>query len=90
MSVKVRIPSILRKYANRQELLDVTGYSPIECVHNLVLQFPKLRRWLYDKQGELRPQVLFFVNGQRIHADGLANPLNDGDEVSIFFAIGGG
>jgi len=90
MSVKVRIPSLLRKYANRQELLDVTGYNPIECVHNLALQFPKMRRWLYDKQGELRPQVLFFVNGQRIYAEGLTNPLNDGDEVSIFLAIGGG
>jgi len=49
-----------------------------------------MRRWLYDKQVELRPQVLFFVNGQRIHADGLTNPLNDSDEVSIFLAIGGG
>ncbi len=90
MSVKVRIPPLLRKYANRQELLDATGHSPIECVHNLVLQFPKMRRWLYDKQGELRPQVLFFVNGQRIHANELTNPLNDGDEVFIFLAIGGG
>lgn len=90
MSVKVRIPSLLRKYANRQELLDVTGYSPIECVHNLALQFPEMRQWLYDKQGELRPQVQFFVNGQKIDADGLTNPLNDGDEVSIFLAIGGG
>ncbi len=90
MSVKVRIPSILRKYANRQELLDVTGQSPIECVHDLQVQFPSLRRWLYDKQGELRPQVQFFVNGQKIDADGLTNPLNDGDELFIFLAIGGG
>ena len=90
MSVKVKIPSILRKYANRQELLDVTGQSPIECVHNLVLQFPEMKRWLYDKQGELRPQVVFFVNGQGIYADGLTNPLNDGDELFIFLAIGGG
>ena len=90
MSVKVKIPSILRKYANRQELLDVTGYSAIECVHNLALQFPEMKRWLYDKEGELRPQVVFFVNGQGINADELTNPLNNGDEVSIFFAIGGG
>ena len=90
MSVKVRIPSILRKYANRQELLDVAGYSPIECLHDLVLRFPSMRRWLYDKQGELRPQVWFFVNGERIYADELTNPLSDGDELFIFLAIGGG
>jgi molybdopterin converting factor small subunit len=49
-----------------------------------------MRQWLYDKQGELRPQVQFFVNGQKIDADGLTNPLNDGDELFIFLAIGGG
>jgi len=90
MSVKLRIPPLLRKYTNRQELFDVTGYSPIECLDNLVLQFPGLRRWLYDKQGELRPQVWFFVNGERIYADEFTNPLKDGDELFVFLAIGGG
>ena len=90
MSVKVRLPSLLRKYANGQELLEVTGYSPVECLHNLVVQFPDIRRWVYDKQGELRPQVWFFVNGERRPADELTNSLKDGDELSIFLALGGG
>jgi molybdopterin converting factor small subunit len=90
MSVKVRISSLLRKYANGQELLEVTGYSPVECLHNLVVQFPNIRRWVYDKQGELRPQVWFFTNGERISADELTNPLKDGDELFIILAIGGG
>ena len=90
MSVKVRISSLLRKYANGQELLEVTGYSPVECLHNLVVQFPDIRRWVYDKQGELRPQVWFFTNGERISADELTNPLKDGDELFIFLALGGG
>lgn len=90
MSIKVRIPLLLSKYANGQELLEVAGYSPIECAHNLVVQFPDIRRWLYDKQGELRPQVWFFVNGERISAGELTNPLRDGDEIFIFLALGGG
>ncbi|MCK4698392.1 MAG: molybdopterin synthase sulfur carrier subunit [Dehalococcoidia bacterium] len=90
MSVKVRIPLLLSKYANGQELLGVAGYSPIECAHNLVVQFPNIRRWLYDKQGELRPQAWFFVNGERIPADELTNLLRDGDELFIFLALGGG
>ncbi|MCK5653786.1 MAG: molybdopterin synthase sulfur carrier subunit [Dehalococcoidia bacterium] len=90
MSIKVRIPLLLSKYANGQELLEVAGYSPIECAHNLVVQFPDIRRWLYDKQGELRPQVWFFVNGERISAGELTNPLRDGDEIFILLALGGG
>ena len=90
MGVKVKVSSLLRKYTNQQELVDVTGYSPIECLNDLVLQFPNLRRWLYDKQGKLRPQVWFFVNGERIYADELTNQLNDGDELFVFLAVGGG
>ncbi|TEU03233.1 MAG: hypothetical protein E3J24_04205 [Dehalococcoidia bacterium] len=90
MSVKVRIPLLLSKYANGQELLGVAGYSPIGCAHNLVVQFPNIRRWLYDKQGELRPQVWFFANRERIPADELTNLLRDGDELFIFLALGGG
>lgn len=90
MSVKVRVSSLLRKFTNWQELVEVTGYSPVECLHNLEAQFPSIRRWLHDKQGQLRPQVQFFVNGERIYADELTNPLNDGDELFILLAIGGG
>ena len=90
MSVTVKVPSLLRKYTNGQELLEVTGYSPMECLHSLVVQFPSIRKWLYDKQGELRPQVWFFVNGERINADELINPLNDGDELLIMLAVAGG
>ena len=89
MSVTVKVPSLLRKYTNGQELLEVPGYSPMECLNNLVVQFPSIRRWLYDKQGEVRPQVWFFVNGERINADELTNPLNDGDELLIMLAVAG-
>ena len=75
MSVRVKLPLLLRKYANGQELLEMAGYSSIECAHNLVVRFPDIRRWLYDKQGELRPQIWFFVDGERIPAAELTNLL---------------
>ena len=90
MTVRVKLTLLLSKRANGQELLEVAGYSPIECAHNLVVQFPDIRRWVYDKQGELRPQVWFFANRERISADELTNPLKDGDELFIFLALGGG
>lgn len=78
------------KYTNRQELLEATGHSPIECLYNLEAQFPQIKKWLYDKKGELRPQVWFFVNGEKILRDDLNKTLNDGDEVFVLLAIGGG
>jgi molybdopterin converting factor small subunit len=90
MSVTVKVPSLLMKYTNGQELLEVTGHSPVECLQNLVVRFPNIRRWVYNKQGELRPQVWFFVNGERINADDITRPLRDGDELFVLLALGGG
>ena len=90
MSVKVKIPSLLNKYANGQELLEVEGYSVMECAHNLIIELPELRRWLYDEQGELRPQLWFFINGERIYSDEFTKSLKDGDELFFLLASGGG
>lgn len=90
MGVKIKIAPILRKSTNGQELVEVKGRSPIDCLRDLGTKFPKIRRWLYNKDGKLRPQVMLFVNGERIHTGELTKPLNDGDELSILVAIGGG
>lgn len=87
MSVTVKLPSLLRKYTNGQELLEVTGYSPMECLANLTAQFPSLRRWLYNKQGEVATHVLIFINGKQASVDEL---LSDGDELLILLAVSGG
>jgi len=90
MSVKVKISSLLRGSTNGQEIVEVTGNTPLECLHSLESKFPKMKKWLYDKKGELRPQVWFFVNGERIFRDDLNKPLNDGDELFVLLAISGG
>ena len=90
MSVTIKIAALFRKFTNGQEFVKVTRNSPVECLHELEARFPKIKRWLYDKQGNLRPQVWFFVNGQKISADDMTKPLNDGDELFFVLAISGG
>ena len=90
MSVNLRVSALLRKFTNWQEVVEVRGANPIECLHDLEAQFPAIRDWLYNKQGELLPQIQFYVNGERIYSDELTNPVKDGDEVFILLAIGGG
>jgi molybdopterin converting factor small subunit len=90
MAVKVKVSSLLRKYIDWQESVEVKGDTPLECLHALETQFPSIKRLLYDKEGKLRPQFWFFVNGQKINANELAKPLKDGDELMILLAISGG
>jgi molybdopterin converting factor small subunit len=90
MDVTIKIAALFRKFTNGQEFVKVAGNSPIECLHELEARFPKIRRWLYDKQGKLRPQIWFFVNGQKISADEMTKPLNNGDELFFVLAISGG
>lgn len=90
MRVNVKLAPILCKSTDGQGLVEVKGSSPLECLHDLELQFPSVRRWLYDKQGEFRSEVLFFVNGVRTFAEELTKQSNDGDEIFIMLAIAGG
>jgi molybdopterin converting factor small subunit len=90
MDVTVKVPALFRRFTNGQEFVKVSGNTPIECLYELEARFPQIKRWLYDKQGNLRPQVWLFVNGQKISADDLNKPLNDGDELYLIIAISGG
>lgn len=90
MSVKVKITTLLLKYTEGQEIVAVDGTTPVECLDEIKSRFPKMKKWLYDKNSELRPQIWLFVNGERIFTDDIDKQLKDGDEISILLAIGGG
>jgi len=90
MGVTIKVSPLFRRFTNGQEFVEVTGNSTMDCLQELESRFPKIKRWLYDKQGNLRPQVWFFVNGQKIPADEMSKPLNDGDELFFVLAISGG
>lgn len=91
MSVKVRIPSPLRQLINcPEEVVEVAGDNVLECLDNLAVQFPDIKQWLYNKQGELFPYIHIYVNGERDPTDELKRPLNDGDELLILVMVAGG
>ncbi len=88
--VRVRLSALMRLEADDQETVEVSGRTPVECASELVARFPRLRRLLYDKEGELRPQVWFFVNGDKLLVDELDRELSDGDELFLVVALSGG
>jgi molybdopterin converting factor small subunit len=90
MDVCIRLPGMLRVLANGQERVQVTGNTTLECLEDLESQFPVVRDWIRDREGELLTYVQFFVNGERVHGDDLSRSLKNGDEIAIIVAMGGG
>ena len=91
MTIKVRIPTPLRRLTAGQDTLQLSGESLSQCIENLEAQFPGLRGRLLDETGELRRFVNIYVNGEDVRfLQGLGTPLKPGDEVSIVPAVAGG
>jgi len=90
MVVSILLPGMLRVLANGQERVQVTGNTTLQCLEDLESQFPAVRDWIRDGEGELLSYVQFFVNGERMHGDDLCRLLKSGDEIAIIVAMGGG
>jgi len=88
--VRVRLSALMRLEADNQETVEVSGRTPVECAGELAARFPRLKRLLYDKEGNLRPQVWFFVNGDKLFVEELERELSDGDELFLVLALSGG
>jgi molybdopterin converting factor small subunit len=90
MTVSVRLSNLLRQATNWQDVVNVDAKTPDECLRLLEAQFPGVRKWIYDKSGNMWDRIQLFVNGKRIPRDALTQPMKDGDEFHILLNIGGG
>jgi len=91
MSVKVRIPTPLRKLTHEQELVEVAPGTIGAAIAEMQSRFPGIRERLMDESGQVRRFVNIYVNEEDIRfLQNNDTPLKDGDEVSIIPAIAGG
>jgi molybdopterin synthase sulfur carrier subunit len=91
--VHVHLPGALRPYAAGRRLLDLAlpGATVGELLRTLQGSYPGVHQRVVDELGSLRPHVNVFVNGESIrYLEGLATPLDEGDEVWLLPAISGG
>lgn len=84
MSVRVRIPSPLRRFTESQESIAAEGASVAEVLAFLRQHHPELSARILDESGNLRRFIALLANGQDVRAlDGLDTALGDGDALSI-------
>ncbi|HEU4354772.1 MAG TPA: ubiquitin-like small modifier protein 1 [Actinomycetota bacterium] len=91
MSVKVKLPTILRKHAGGEPRVDADGTTLRELLSNLETSFPGITKNVLTDDGGLHRFVNVYVNDEDVRYLGsLETELKDGDTVSILPAVAGG
>ena len=91
MAVKILIPTPLRPYAGKREVVEVDSRTVGEALNHLTTEFADLRRHLYTDEGKLRSFVNVYINDEDIrYLNKEQTPLKENDVISIVPSIAGG
>jgi molybdopterin converting factor small subunit len=85
--MKVVITSPLRSYTKDREV-DAAGETLAALLIDLDRQYTGIRFSMVDEQGQVRPHMRIFVNGEQVFD--LTQTLGAADEVQIVQALSGG
>ncbi|AWL39856.1 MULTISPECIES: MoaD/ThiS family protein [Streptomyces] len=91
MSVKVRIPTILRTYTGGLSEVEAEGSVLSEVIESLEKNHPGIAARVLDDEGKLRRFVNVYVNDDDVRfEEGLRTATPDGAGISIIPAVAGG
>jgi molybdopterin converting factor small subunit len=91
MSIKVQIPTALRKLTAGANCFECSPANLGELFSQLDQNFPDLKPHLHDDKGEVRRFLNIYVNEEDIRfLGGPAYAFQDGDEVLLVPSIAGG
>ena len=91
MSIKVRVPTPLRRFTAGVDEVTASGDSIRAVITDLERNHPGISERLLDDSGELRRFVNIYLNGDDIRfLNQLNSTVKDGDDISIVPAIAGG
>ena len=86
--MRVHIPSPLYSYTGSRSLVEGSGSTLAELVHDLDARYPGIRFRIVDEQDRIREHIRFFVDGELVRS--LAQPVEPQQEVHIICALSGG
>ena len=94
-TVRLRLTQMLAEFCEGQDdlTLPLPGATATagELLHRLTDTYPGLARLLWTETGDFNPQMVAFCNQADLRAlQGMATPLNGGDELMLITAVEGG
>jgi molybdopterin synthase sulfur carrier subunit len=91
MVCRIKIPGDLKDKTNGETIANMEGDTVGECIEALVCRFPDLKGEILDDQGGLLLKWSISVNNQIADtSDELAQPVKEGDLISLLPMIAGG
>lgn len=92
MSVTIYVPTVLRRFTDNREAVELRATTVKDAISELVTRHPALQKHLYDTDGRLRSFVNIYLgeNDVRHLAHKHDTPLSDGDVLTIIPSIAGG
>ena len=91
MAHKILIPTPLRVYTGKQDVVEAEGATVGELLANMTAEYAELRNHLYTEEGKLRSFVNVYLNDDDIrYLQKEDTRIKDGDTVSIIPSVAGG
>ena len=91
MATKILIPTPLRSYTAKRDVVEAEGATVGELLANMTEQYTDLRKHLYTNEGTLRSFVNIYVNADDIrYLEKEQTPVTSDDTVSIIPSVAGG
>ena len=91
MATKILIPTPLRSYTAKRDVVEAEGATVGELLANMTEQYTDLRKHLYTNEGTLRSFVNIYVNDDDIrYLEKQQTPVTSDDTVSIIPSVAGG
>jgi MoaD family protein len=91
MAVRVKLPTILRKFAGGEAQVDADGGTLRDVLTNLESSYPGITKNVMTEDGGLHRFINVYVNDEDVRYLGsLETEVSDGDTISLLPAVAGG
>lgn len=91
MSVKVRLPPLLRSLSGGAREIDAEGDTVAGVIADLSQKHAPFARHLFDEAGNIRTSIVFLHDGALVRAgEAETRAVRDGDEIVLTNALSGG
>ena len=90
MAVRVHIHKLYRSFTDGMESVEVDGHTVGECLDNLVMRYPDMKRVLFTTNGDLLKNIDLYVNRESAYPEELKTPVFHGDDIYMRLLITGG